>query len=131
MPYYVYVIALDRDRLLESNLSERFLSENRETLRSDGRCYYVGQSSHEPECRHRQHLEMLSMESELLCTCSKQAGRMDGKRSGRGWVSRFGMGLRPSKYRRHNPVASEAESKDLEEKIGLRLRKQGHGAWWR
>ena len=103
MPYYVYVIELDKEVVK----SRKFRGRN-PGMNPRKTCFYVGQSVHEPAIRFRQHKE--------------------GYRSN-SYVRRFGEGLKHRKYHKYNPIATRAEAERIEMLLADKLRKKGHGVW--
>jgi len=104
MPYYVYVIELDRDVLK----SGRFRRAN-PGLNPALPCFYVGQTVKKPEKRFKQH---------------KKGGRLSNT-----LVRKYGRVLRKSLYRKYNPIPTRKDAEDLEKMLTEKLRSQGHGVW--
>ena len=103
MPYYVYVIKLDKEVVKSRKFRERNPGMN-----SRKACFYVGQSVHEPAIRFRQHKE--------------------GYRSN-SFVRRYGVGLTPRRYKKFNPIVTRAEAERIEMLLTKKLRGKGHGVW--
>lgn len=103
MPYYVYVILLDPAVLH----SRKFLAEN-PALNPRRACFYVGQSSHDPETRFWQH--------------------KDGYKSNP-FVKKYGLGLCPKYYNHLNPLQTRKDAEALEAQLTVYLRSKGHGVW--
>jgi hypothetical protein len=103
MPYFVYVIELDREVIK----SKKFRSRN-PNLNPKKACFYVGQSAHNPEIRFWQH-------------------KRDYKSNS--YVKRYGLSLRPRKYKKYNPIGTRKEAEIIEQKLTEKLRKKGHGVW--
>lgn len=78
-------------------------------------CLYVGMTSLTPEKRFEKHLS--------------------GARSKKGYkisaaiVEKFGLYLRPSLYRKFNPL-SRTEAERMESELALELKRQGYAVWW-
>ena len=103
MPYYVYVIELDKEVLK----SKKFIVRN-PNVNPKKACFYVGQSAHEPEIRFRQHKEGYKSNS---------------------FVRKYGLWLRPRKYRKYNPIKTREEAEEIERQLTNKLRRKGHGVW--
>ena len=103
MPYYVYVIELDKEVL--NNRRFRKANPNYDSSKP---CVYVGQSANEPKIRFNQHLS--------------------GYKSSR-FPREFGIRLRPNKFEKHNPISSRDEAEAKEEWLAKNLRKKGYGVW--
>jgi len=103
MPYFVYVIKLDK----EVTNSKKFRSRN-PNINPKKTCFYVGQSAHFPEIRFRQH---------------KQGYKSNS------FVKRYGLYLIPRKYKKYNPIETRKEAEDTEKRLTEKLRKKGHGVW--
>lgn len=103
MPYFAYVIELDKEVLK----SKKFLRKNPE-INPKKRCFYVGQSAHEPIIRFKQH--------------------KDGYKSN-SYARKYGLWLRPRIYNRFNPIETRKEAEIIEKWLTERLRKKGHGVW--
>ncbi|KYK31012.1 MAG: hypothetical protein AYK22_08280 [Thermoplasmatales archaeon SG8-52-3] len=103
MPYFVYVIELDKEVLK----SKKFRMKN-PNLNPKKSCFYVGQSTHEPIIRFNQHKKGYKSNS---------------------FVRRYGLKLKPRKYKKLNPISTRKEAQFLEQMLTNRLRKKGHGVW--
>ncbi len=103
MPYYVYVIELDKEVLK----SKKFRVRNPD-INPKKACFYVGQSVHEPEIRFNQH---------------KQGYKSNS------FVRRYGLWLRQRKYRKYNPIKTREEAEEIERQLTNKLRRKGHGVW--
>ena len=103
MSYNVYVIKLDKQVLL----SKKFRRRNPH-LDPKLDCYYVGQTSLEPEIRFQQHL--------------------DGYKASR-FPKRYGIKLCPELYKEYNPIETRYGAEMVESHITTKLRKKGHGVW--
>lgn len=124
MPFYVYVIELDP----QVRKSRKFLERNAGML-PYGRCFYVGQSIHEPDCRYRQHKECHGPDTTFSCICAKRVGRLKKKVSNH-FARKYGQRLHREAFERHNPVASRAAAERLESELARELQADGHGVWW-
>ena len=103
MPYYVYVIELDKEVLKSKKFRERNPNFNPKKA-----CFYVGQSVHEPEIRFKQHQQGYKSNS---------------------FVKRYGLWLKPRKYRKYNPIKTREEAEEIEQQLSNKLRRKGHGVW--
>jgi hypothetical protein len=103
MPYYVYVIKLDKEVVKSRKFRERNPDMNPRKA-----CYYVGQSVHEPTIRFRQHKERYRSNS---------------------FVRRYGVGLKPRRYKKYNPIETRAEAERIEKVLTEKLRRKGCGVW--
>lgn len=120
----MYVIELDA-----AVRRVRRFAERNPSMGPDGRCYYVGQSAHEPECRYRQHKECRGSAITFSCICGRRRGRFTKRLSNR-YVRRFGFRLARSLYERFNPVDTRAHAEALERALAARLQAEGHGVYW-
>ncbi len=103
MPYFVYVIELDKEVLKSKKFRIRNPNMNPRKV-----CFYVGQSAHMPLIRFKQH---------------KQGYKSNS------YAKRYGLWLRPRKYKKFNPIQTRKEAEIIEQKLTERLRKKGHGVW--
>ncbi|UCD13386.1 MAG: GIY-YIG nuclease family protein [Thermoplasmatales archaeon] len=103
MPYNVYVIELDKEVLK----SKKFRNRNPH-LNLRRSCYYVGQTTHDPVSRFKQHKE--------------------GYKANR-FAKRYGIRLAWRKFQKYNPIESREEAEAIERQLTERLRKKGHGVW--
>ena len=103
MPYYVYVIELDKEVLTSRKFRER-----NPNLNPKKAFFYVGQTSHDPNTRFRQHKEGYKANN---------------------FVKKYGLWLRPRKYKRYNPLSTREEAEMMEQELTEKLRKKGHGIW--
>ena len=103
MPYFVYVIELDKEVMN----SKKFRIKN-PNMNPKKICYYVGQSAHEPQIRFKQH----------------KAGYKSNS-----FARRFGIRLIQRKYKKFNPIATRKKAEIIEQKLTNKLRKKGHGVW--
>jgi len=103
MPYYVYVIELDKEVLK----SRKFRNHNPQ-LNPGKSCFYVGQTCHNPENRFRQN--------------------KDGYKANR-FAKKYGLCLRRRKYKKYNPIETREEAEMIEQELTKKLRLQGHGVW--
>ena len=109
MPYYVYVIELDREF---SNTSRAKIANP--DAKTDKPCIYVGSTLKTPEERFRQHIE--------------------GARNNRGpifsrIVRNYGVRLRPRLYERYNPLKTREEAEAKEQELTIKYRKRGYTVW--
>ena len=103
MPYFVYVIELDKEVLKSKKFRERNPYMNPKKV-----CFYVGQSANEPEIRFKQH--------------------KDGYKSN-SYVRRYGLYLKQRKYKKYNPIKTRKEAELIEKRLTEKLRRKGHGVW--
>jgi len=71
-------------------------------------CYYVGQTTHDPETRFSQH----------------KAGYKANR-----FVKKYGLRLVHKKYQKYNPIKKRVEAEAVEKWLTKRLRKKGYGVW--
>ena len=103
MPYNVYVIKLDKEVLKSKKFRER-----NPNLNSRRACFYVGQTSHDPDTRFMQH---------------KKGYKANG------FVKRYGIRLVWRKFKKYNPIEKREEAEKIERWLTEKLRKKGHGVW--
>jgi len=103
MPYYVYVVELEKEVLT----SKKFRVRNPQ-LNPKKSCFYIGQSAHLPEVRFQHH----------------KAGYKANN-----FVRKYGLWLRPRKYKKYNPIETREEALEIEQLLTNKLRKKGHGVW--
>ena len=101
--YNVYVIKLDKEVLKSKKFRERNPYIN---LRRA--CYYVGQTSHDPETRFKQHKTGYKSNS---------------------FVKRYGQKLVWRKFKKYNPIRTREEAEYVEQQLANKLRRNGHGVW--
>lgn len=78
-------------------------------------CLYVGMTSKTPKQRFLQH---------------KTGYRnKKGHKLSSSIVEKYGLYLRPSLYEMHNPM-SRAEAIEMENQLGLELRRKRYAVWW-
>ena len=103
MPYYVYVIELDKEVIK----SKKFRNKN-PNMNPKRVCYYVGQTYHNPEVRFKQHKSGYKSNS---------------------FVKKYGLYLCKRKYQKYNPIKTREEAEILEQRLTKKLRLKGHGVW--
>jgi predicted GIY-YIG superfamily endonuclease len=103
MPYNVYVIELDKEVMKSKKFRERNLHMNPRRA-----CYYVGQTSHDPITRFKQHKNGYKANS---------------------FVKKYGIRLKPRKFKKNNPIGTREEAEKIEQQLTNRLRSKGHGVW--
>ena len=103
MAYNVYVIELDKEVLS----SKKFRLKN-QNMNPKKACFYVGQTTHEPETRFKQHKE--------------------GYKANR-FAKKYGLRLVPQIYSKFNPIAKRKDAEFMEQWIADKLREKGHGVW--
>ena len=100
----IYVVELDL-KVLES---KDFRDANPDYIEGK-KCFYVGMTGLTPQERFLVH--------------------KSGIKSGRGFVKKYGIGLRPWYYQKHNPMTYE-EALEMEKEKARRLRNKGYGVWF-
>ena len=103
MPYYVYVIELDK-KVMQS---KKFLKCN-PNIDTHKPCFYVGQTCRQPETRFTQHKNGYKANS---------------------FVKYYGLWLKRNIYEKLNPIHTRAEAEKTEEELADVLRQKGHGVW--
>ena len=103
MAYNVYVIKLDKEVLKSKKFRER--NPHLNPRRS---CFYVGQTTHDPVTRFKQH---------------KQGYKANS------YVKRYGIRLVWRKFQRYNPIETRKDAEQVERWLTNKLRKKGHGVW--
>ena len=103
MPYNVYVIELDKEVLKSRKFRKRNPHMNPKLV-----CYYVGQTSHNPNIRFKQH--------------------KTGYKANR-YVKKYGLRLKPRKFKKYNPIEKREEAEYIEQILTVKLREKGHGVW--
>ena len=103
MPYYVYVIELDKEVIQ----SKRFQKCN-PNLNSRKPCFYVGQTCRDPDTRFTQH--------------------KNGYKSNI-FVQKYGLWLKRNIYENLNPIDTRQEAEKIEKELAEVLRRKGHGVW--
>lgn len=123
-PFYVYVIELDP----AVKKVRKFLERNPDML-PFGKCFYVGQSIHDPDCRYRQHKECFAGKTTFSCICDRRQGRLT-RRLSNSFARRFGLALSREHYEHLNPIRSRAAAERQEQELAETLQADGHGVWW-
>jgi predicted GIY-YIG superfamily endonuclease len=103
MVYNVYVIELDK-----KVLSSKKFREKNPHMDNRKACYYVGQTTHDPSTRFKQH-------------------KM-GYKSNR-FAKKYGLRLVPQIFTRFNPISKRKQAEYIERWIAEKLREKGHGVW--
>ena len=103
MTYNVYVIKLDKEVLKSKKFRERNPHMN---LRRT--CFYVGQTTHDPVTRFKQHKKGYKANS---------------------FVKRYGVRLVRRKFQKYNPIETREQAEQIERWLTEKLRKKGHGVW--
>jgi predicted GIY-YIG superfamily endonuclease len=103
MAYNVYVIELDKEVLVSKKFREKNPHMNPRRA-----CYYVGQTSHDPDTRFKQH----------------KAGYKANR-----FVKKYGLRLVPRKFKKFNPIGKRKDAEQIEQWLTSRLRKKGYGVW--
>ena len=123
--YFVYVIELSPI----VRLDKKWKGCNPD--QSTKKCFYVGQSAHEPACRLNQHKS--AKHSSCTCICHFKRGKLVNRYqigSAR-FVSdgNFAKELCPKYYKNLNPISTKQKALDLEYTIADHLRELGHGSY--
>lgn len=103
MPYYVYVIKLDKEVMNSKKFRERNPHMSPRLV-----CFYVGQTCHDPEVRFKQH---------------------KGDYKANRFVKKYGLKLMHRKFKKYNPIKTREEAESIEQKLTEKLRAKGHGVW--
>lgn len=109
MPYYVYMIELDR-----AFAKTKKAKKENPNADIDKPCIYVGSSSKKPEERFYEHI--------------------NGVRNIRGplfsrVVHKYGIRLRPRLYEKHNPMTTREEAQAKERELTVKYRERGYTVW--
>lgn len=110
MKYYVYVIGLKPEVMLE----KKFREWNPQ-YREGKSCYYVGSSYLKPEERYKIHREKIPTKK--------------GEKQYNKWVYKYHDGLRHSKYKNLPVYDSREEAEEAEKQKAWSLRNRGHAVW--
>ena len=103
MVYNVYVIELDKQVLTSKKFREKNPQMNPKLA-----CFYVGQTTHDPDTRYKQHKE--------------------GYKANR-FAKKYGLRLEPKIFSSFNPIAKRKEAERIEQWIAKKLKEKGHGVW--
>lgn len=103
MSYNVYVIELDKEVLT----SKKFRLKNPH-MNPRKACYYVGQTTHDPVTRFKQH----------------KAGYKANR-----FAKKYGLRLEPRIYSKFNPIEKREEAERIEQWVAEKLREKGNGVW--
>ena len=103
MAYNVYVIELDKEVIS----SKKFRMKN-PNMNPRKACFYVGQTTHDPEIRFKQH----------------KAGYKSNR-----FAKKYGIRLVPKIFTKFNPIVRRKEAERIEQWIADKLREKGHGVW--
>ena len=109
MPYYVYVVELDKSFARTA----RAKRENPSAV-NDKPCIYVGQSSKKPEERFSEHINGLRNNRVPLFS------RI---------VKQYGIRLQPRLYEKYNPLKTRSEAEKKEKEVTIKYRKRGYTVW--
>jgi len=127
---HVYVIELEESALDEDKFAPDF---NRDNFKSSiTKCFYVGETTHTPQCRYYQHVAKRQKPRKVfICRCNKEGVKVPFTPYNRGsrHVNKYYKkgGLRPKIYRDYNPVKGDKEKRrEVEKELAESLRKQGH-----
>jgi predicted GIY-YIG superfamily endonuclease len=103
MTYNVYIINLSKEVIKSKKFRDK--NPNMNTKRN---CYYVGQTSHDPITRFKQH----------------KAGYKSNN-----FVKRYGTHLAWRLFKKYNPIETRGKAEYIEKLLTEKLRKKGHGTW--
>ena len=103
MAYNVYVIELDKEVLI----SKKFREKN-PYMNIRKACFYVGQTTHDPLTRFKQH----------------KAGYKANR-----FAKKYGIRLVPQIFKKFNPIEKRENAEQIERWLTEKLRKKGHGVW--
>jgi len=127
---HVYVIELKKQALDMEEYCGYLCEARRDEIREgEGRCYYVGQTSHRPDCRYKQHV---ARGRNFDCRCETgQPQRLPtgGYRRGNRAVKNYHEpgGLRPDLFADRNPIrGGRDKALEAEKKLAEELRALGH-----
>jgi len=109
MEFFVYVIGLKK----EVTSNKRFMLKNPDYIKGKP-CVYVGSSSKLPEIRAEEH----------RTAKRNKRGKLYNK-----FAHEYYDGLRPSKYKKLNPISSRKIAEKTEFELANRLRKRGYAVW--
>jgi len=128
--HHVYVIELDNKVLREDH---RFAPEFTDRSNTAVRCYYIGQTSHRPECRYKQHVAKRTRPRKHF-TCSCKTGKsvltpFSAYNKGNMATNRYHLpgGLRPELFTHLNPVRGGRDAAEKAERtLAMALREEGY-----
>jgi len=132
MPYYVYIIRLDREAMTDKP-PKRFREQNKHIdwdypLHDGCNFYYVGQSAHSPDCRFEQHRQCHGPNIAFDCQCT--IGNTITKNRSNSFARKYGLFLQRRKYKKYNPIKTRAQAEDMEGWLADKLRQDGHCAYF-
>ena len=157
--YHVYAIELRREVLVEHPESKSLYLTGllySGDLPPDKRVFYVGETTHSPECRHSQHIADSHTRKEFSCNCKMldtNPGHANVPRkyiapSKGGYVRDYSKELHPPDFlggEFQNPtvknisrgqaypgsrLAATKASREAERRLGCYLRLLGHAVYW-
>ena len=128
MPYYVYVIELDKEKFVPNakfrKQNPRIWNRSNTEIADNVRFLYVGQSCHEPDCRFQIHKQCHGKNINYQCKCS--CGPMVvTKNQSNNFVRQHGKWLRRKMYEKFNPIETRNEAVEMEDKLADILRNKG------
>ena len=128
--HHVYVIELKEDALEMSKYCPDLCNARRDEIRKGGgRCFYVGQTTHRPDCRYKQHV---ARGKNFDCRCETGKPKRlptGGYRRGNAAVKKYHEpgGLRPDLFLDRNPIrGGRDKALEAEKKLAEELRALGH-----
>ena len=129
--HHVYVIELKKEALdMRRRYCPKLCKARRDEIsKGEGRCFYVGQTTHRPYCRYTQHVGR-GRNFECRCeTGESQRLPRGGYRRGNAAVKKHHKsgGLRPGLFADRNPIrGGRDKALEAEKKLTKELRAQGH-----
>ena len=128
--HHVYVIELNKEALDMAKYCPNLCEARRDEIREgEGRCYYVGQTWHRPDCRYKQHV---ARGNNFECRCKEGTPELlplGGYARGNAAVKKYHEpgGLRPDLFADLNPIrGGRDKALEAEKKLTEELRAQGH-----
>lgn len=109
--YSVYVIELNKKVWTDS---WKFRNANPQ-YRGDLECLYVGMTSLSPQERYKKH--------------KTGAKSKKGHKISSYFPEKYGTFLRPSLYRKYNPL-SRTDAAKMEKRLAEDLKRKGYAVWW-
>lgn len=125
--HHVYAIELNPEVLND----ESFFPD-RASLKEDARCFYIGQTTHRPDCRYKQHVRKNRKNKNFNCYC--EAGdpvrtAFTAFNRGNKYVRDYHLpgGLKPEIFSELNPIVEGREKAlRIEAELAEKLIREGH-----
>jgi hypothetical protein len=128
--HHVYVIELDNIVLRKD---KRFAPEFTDRSNTTVKCYYVGQTTHRPECRYNQHVAKRARpRKHFKCFCKTGKPELTAFTAfnrGNRATHKYHLkgGLRPRLFTHLNPVrGGRTAAEEAESTLANSLRAEGH-----